>query len=160
MTLIVSLKAAWLKQLCVVGDWPMAGLPKTLHLDGAAEFKSKALKRSCGQYGVELVYRRRRHHGSHIERRIGTKMGKLKSLPGATGGSPKARRAYDPDKPASSQRTWRLPAQRVHDLPLGRLLVTPSAHLQRLASGFTHPVSVPTRSTTAPVLAQRAIGDG
>jgi len=48
MTLIVSPKATWLKQLGVVGDWPMAGLPKTLHLDGAAEFKSKALKRGCG----------------------------------------------------------------------------------------------------------------
>ena len=101
MTLIVSPKAAWLKQLGVVGDWPMAGLPKTLHLDGAAEFKSKALKRGCGQYGIELVYRERTHHGGHIERLIGTKMSKLKSLPGATGGSPKARRSYDPDKHAA-----------------------------------------------------------
>ena len=44
MTLIVSPKAAWLKQLGVVGDWPMAGLPKTLHLDGAAEFNSRPCK--------------------------------------------------------------------------------------------------------------------
>ena len=101
MTLIVSPKAFWLKQLDVVGDWPMAGLPKTLHLDGAAEFKSKALKRGCGQYGVELVYCERTHHGGHIERLIGTKMSKLKRLPGATGGSPKARRSYDPDKHAA-----------------------------------------------------------
>ena len=34
MTLLVSPKAAYLKQLGVVGDWSMAGLPKTLHLDG------------------------------------------------------------------------------------------------------------------------------
>ena len=101
MTLIVSPKAAWLKQLGVAGEWPMAGLPKTLHLDGAAEFKSKALRRGCGQYGIELVYRERPHHGGHIERLIGTKMSKLKSLPGATGGSPKARRSYDPDKHAA-----------------------------------------------------------
>ena len=67
-------------------------------MDGAAEFKSKALKRGCGQYGIEPVYRERTHHGGHIERLIGTKMSKLKSLPGATGGSPKARRSYDPDK--------------------------------------------------------------
>ena len=67
MTFIVSPTAAWLKQLGVVGDWPMAELPKTLHLDGAAEFKSKALRRGCGQYGVELVYRERTHHGGHIE---------------------------------------------------------------------------------------------
>ena len=92
MTLIVSDKSAWLKQLGVSGDWPMAGLPKTLRLDRAAEFKSKALRRGCAQYGVELVYRERPHYGGHIERLIGTKMSKLKSLPGATGGSPKARR--------------------------------------------------------------------
>jgi putative transposase len=79
----------------------MTGLPKTLHLDGAAEFKSKALKRGCSQYGIELVYRERPHHGGHIERLIGTKMSKLKALPGATGGSPKARRSYDPDKYAA-----------------------------------------------------------
>ena len=101
MTIIVSPKADWLKQLGVAGDWPMAGLPKCLHLDGAAEFKSKALRRGCGQYGIELVYRERPHHGGHIERLIGTKMSKLKALPGATGGSPKARRAYDPDKHAA-----------------------------------------------------------
>ncbi len=101
MTLIVSPKAAWLRQLGVAGEWPMAGLPKTLHLDGAAEFKSKALRRGCGQYGIELVYRERPHHGGHIERLIGTKMSKLKALPGATGGSPKARRSYDPDKHAA-----------------------------------------------------------
>lgn len=40
MTLIVSPKAAWLKQLGVVGDWPMAGLPKTLHLYGDRKSKS------------------------------------------------------------------------------------------------------------------------
>ena len=101
MTMIVSPKTAWMRQLGVAGEWPMAGLPKTLHLDGAAEFKSKALRRGCGQYGIELVYRERPHHGGHIERLIGTKMNKLKSLPGATGGSPKARRAYDPDKSAA-----------------------------------------------------------
>ena len=98
MTLIVSPKDVWLKQLGVSGAWPMAGLPKTLHLDGAAEFKSKALRRGCDQYGIELVYRERPHHGGHIERLIGTKMSKLKKLPGATGGSPKARKAHDPDK--------------------------------------------------------------
>ncbi|CAJ0780692.1 hypothetical protein R8510_04776 [Ralstonia chuxiongensis] len=98
LTTIVAPKAGWLREMGVIGIWPMCGLPKSLHLDGAAEFKSKALQRGCAQYGIELVYRERPHHGGHIERVIGTKMSKLKALPGATGGSPKARRAYDPDK--------------------------------------------------------------
>ena len=101
LTIVVAPKADWLTQLGVVGSWPMAGLPKTLHLDGAAEFKSRALKRGCSQYGIELVYRERPHHGGHIERLIGTKMSKLKALPGATGGTPKARKSYDPDKHAA-----------------------------------------------------------
>jgi putative transposase len=101
LTTIVASKADWLRQLGVAGDWPMSGLPKSLHLDGAAEFKSKALKRGCSQYGIELTYRERPHHGGHIERLIGTKMSMLKALPGATGGTPKARRSYDPDKHAA-----------------------------------------------------------
>lgn len=98
LTLIVSPKTEWLRQIGITGEWPMAGLPKALHLDGAAEFKSKALLRGCAQYGIDVVHRGRPHHGGHIERVIGTKMSKLKALPGATGGSPKARRSYDPDK--------------------------------------------------------------
>jgi putative transposase len=101
LTTIVASKKDWLLKLGVAGDWPMSGLPKALQLDGAAEFKSKALKRGCAQYGIEIVHRERPHHGGHIERLIGTKMSKLKALPGATGGSPKARRSYDPDKHAA-----------------------------------------------------------
>jgi putative transposase len=101
LTTIVAPKVEWLREMGVIGDWPMSGLPKSLHPDGAAEFRSKALQRGCAQYGIELVYRERPHHGGHIERLIGTKMSKLKALPGATGGSPKARRAYDPDKHAA-----------------------------------------------------------
>ena len=101
LTLIVSPKAEWLRHIGITGEWPMAGLPKALHLDGAAKFKSKSLLRGCAQYGINLVHRERPHHGGHIERVIGTKMSKLKALPGATGGSPKARRSYDPDKHAA-----------------------------------------------------------
>ena len=101
LTLIVSPKTEWLRQIGITGEWPMAGLPKALHLDGAAEFKSKALLRGCAQYGIDVVHRERPHHGGHIERVIGTKMSKLKALPGASGGSPKARRSYDPDKHAA-----------------------------------------------------------
>ena len=56
---------------------------------------------ACLPLAVELVYRERTHHGVHIERLIGTRMSKLKSLPGATGGLPKARRSHDPDKQAA-----------------------------------------------------------
>lgn len=97
LTIIVTNKQRWLRELGIDGEWPMVGLPKTLHLDNAAEFKSQALLRGCKQYGIEITHRERPHHGGHVERLLGTKMSKLKSLPGATGGSPKARRSRDPD---------------------------------------------------------------
>ena len=99
LTMVVSPKDSWLSTLGIDRTaWPMHGLPGTLHLDGAAEFKSKALRRGCAQYGIRLHHRERPHHGGHIERLLGTKMSQLKALPGATGGSVKARRDFDPDK--------------------------------------------------------------
>ncbi len=67
---IVLPKAPWLATLAVEVDWPMHGLPTVLHLDNAAEFRSRALRAGCSQYGVELMYRpvRRPHFGGHIER--------------------------------------------------------------------------------------------
>ncbi|MFD2272608.1 hypothetical protein ACFS07_19525 [Undibacterium arcticum] len=61
-------------------DWPMGGLPRSLHLDNGAEFHSKALGRDCTQFGIELTYRPpgRPQFGGHIERIIGTLMTKLK----------------------------------------------------------------------------------
>ena len=97
LTVSVASKTNWLRQLEIPGDWPMAGLPKSIHLDGAAEFHSKALLRGCGQYGIEVVHRARPHHGGHLERLLGTKMSKLKALPGYTGGNPKARRTSTPE---------------------------------------------------------------
>jgi hypothetical protein len=44
LTFAVSPKADRLKQLGVAGVWPMVGLSKTLHLEGAAECKSKTLR--------------------------------------------------------------------------------------------------------------------
>ena len=65
-------KQAWLDAIDVDIDveWPMRGMPKTLHLDNAAEFKSRALRMGCVQYGIELMYRPvgRPQFGGHIER--------------------------------------------------------------------------------------------
>ena len=88
-------KAPWLATLGVNASWPMQGIPRVLHMDNAAEFKSKALRMGCSQYGIELMYRPvgRPHFGGHIERLNRTLMQRLKGLPGATGNSPKGRKA-------------------------------------------------------------------
>jgi putative transposase len=82
--------------------WPVCGLPQCLHLDNAKEFRSDALARGAAQYGIELRYRppATPHWGGYIERLIGTVMGALRLLPGATGRSV-AERGPDPEVAAA-----------------------------------------------------------
>jgi putative transposase len=79
-------KDAWLAARAIEGDWPVRGLLDRLHLDNAKEFHSEALRRGCEQYGITIDYRpvRTPHYGGHIERLIGTMMGKVHLLPGTT----------------------------------------------------------------------------
>ena len=96
-------KKRWLDELGLCTDWPMQGLPVSLHLDNAPEFHSKALERGCTELGIELIYRPRGrpHFGGHIERLIGTLMGGLSTLPGSTGSSVKARKHRSPEARAT-----------------------------------------------------------
>ena len=81
----------------------MSGMPKSIHLDNAPEFHSKALARGCAQFGIELIYRPpgRPHFGGHVERSIGTLMSRFKTLPGATGASTKDRKLRRSEKTAT-----------------------------------------------------------
>lgn len=67
---VVLAEQAWLAAIGVEADWPMHGMPKMLHLDNAAEFKSRALWNGCGQHGIWLMYRPvgRPQFGGHVER--------------------------------------------------------------------------------------------
>jgi putative transposase len=82
-------KDGWLTARGLEGAWP-SGVPRRLHLDNAREFHSEALRRGCEQYAIAVDYRpvRTPHYGGHIERLIGTMMGKVHLLPGTTCGSP------------------------------------------------------------------------
>ena len=87
LTRVALPKAPWLASLGLADvNWPMSGVPATLHLDNAAEFKSKALRSGCREYGIELTYRppRRPQFGGHVERMNRTLMERLRGLPGAT----------------------------------------------------------------------------
>ena len=99
---IVLPKDDWLAHLGVDASWPMHGIPKLLHLDNAAEFRGRALRLGCSQYGIDLDYRPvgQPHYGGHIERMNRTLMQRLKGLPGATGNSPKDRKARKPEDKA------------------------------------------------------------
>jgi putative transposase len=83
---LVLPKDAWLAGLGVAAEWPTVGLPDAIHIDNAKEFRSRALRRAAEEYGIELIHRpvATPHYGGHIERLIGSMMGAVQLLPGAT----------------------------------------------------------------------------
>jgi putative transposase len=96
-------KQPWLAQRKIEEEWPVQGLFARLHLDNAKEFHSEALRRGCEQYGIAIDYRpvRTPHFGGHIERLIGTMMGKVHLLPGTTFSDVRAKGDLDPEKSAA-----------------------------------------------------------
>lgn len=104
LTMAVAAKEHLLDQMGFSGRrWPILGKPFRLHSDNGSEFaRSKAYKRGCEDHMIEVVLRPvgRPHYGGHIERLIGSMMGRAKLLPGATFSSPKQRGSYDSAKAA------------------------------------------------------------
>lgn len=79
-------KSHWLREREIIEPWPVAGLPETLHVDNGSDFRSRAFKRGCEDAGIAINWRPpgKPRFGGHIERLIGTQMGKLHLLPGTT----------------------------------------------------------------------------
>jgi putative transposase len=96
-------KEQYLSARDVKAVWPVQGLPRTLHLDNAKEFRSRALLRGCEQHGIRIVHRppMTPHYGGHIERLIGTLMGEVHLLPGTTFSSVSQRGDYNSAKHAA-----------------------------------------------------------
>ena len=96
-------KVPWLSERKIEAEWAMEGLIEHLHLDNAKEFHSEALRRGCEQYGIGIEYRpvRTPHFGGHIERLIGTMMGKVHLLPGTTFSDISDKGDYDSEKNAA-----------------------------------------------------------
>ena len=94
---LVQPKLDWLEGLGIDADWPTAGLPETIHVDNAKEFRSKALRRGAEEHGISLQYRPigAPHYGGHIERLMGTMMGAVHLLPGSTFSNIQDRGDYD-----------------------------------------------------------------
>ena len=83
-------KEPWLRQRDLACAWPVWGLPRTVHADNGADFTSSALRRGCDEHGIHLLLRpvATPHYGGHVERLIGTLMGRVHLLPGTTGSNP------------------------------------------------------------------------
>jgi putative transposase len=83
-------------------DWPCSGDIGALHLDNAQEFHSKGLERGCQEHHINIQYRPvgSPHWGGIVERLMGTFMGRLRLLPGATQRNVSARDKQDVEKRA------------------------------------------------------------
>lgn len=79
-------KSAWLREREISEPWPVAGLPGMVHVDNGADFRSRAFQRGCQDAGIAIEWRPpgEPRFGGHIERLIGTQMGRLHLLPGTT----------------------------------------------------------------------------
>lgn len=95
-------KEEWLLLHKVDAKWPVWGVPKTIHVDNGADFRSNNFKQSCSMYGIHLEYRpvKQPRYGGHIERILGTFLREIHDLPGTTFSSVKNREGYDSEKHA------------------------------------------------------------
>ena len=96
-------KEPLLQQLGADVDYPMHGQFKRLHADHAAPHRAESFRRACLANGIDPDIRPRgpAHFGGHIERLIGTMVGKMRLLPGATGSNVTQRDGYDAGKAAA-----------------------------------------------------------
>ena len=92
-----------LEHLGVDVSYPMFGLFRRLHADQAKPHRSESFRRACVRNGIDPDVRKPgpAHLGGHIERLIGTMVGKLRLLPGATGSNVSARDDYDAEAEAA-----------------------------------------------------------
>ncbi|MBR7780618.1 DDE-type integrase/transposase/recombinase [Undibacterium sp. LFS511W] len=96
-------KEDWMLLHKVDAEWPVWGIPKTIHVDNGADFRSNNFQQSCLMYGISLEFRpvKQPRYGGHIERMLGTLLREIHSLPGTTFSSVKARDGYDSEKHAT-----------------------------------------------------------
>ncbi len=100
-------KDEWLMLHKVDAQWPVWGMPKTIHVDNGADFRSDNFQKSCLMYGVSLEFRpvKQPRYGGHIERILGTLLREIHDLPGTTFSSIKDRDGYDAEKHAAMTKT-------------------------------------------------------
>jgi len=95
-------KDAWLAELQVAANWPIFGIPHTVHADNGKEFRSSMITRAAEQHRFKVEWRKVKtpNWGGHIERLIGTFNTEMHSLPGTTFSNIAQRGEYAPHKEA------------------------------------------------------------
>lgn len=86
----------------VKGKWDVFGIPKKIHVDNGADFRSETVSRSCALHSISVEFRPVAvpQYGGHIERLIGNLMERLHELPGTTFSNVHQKGDYESDKHA------------------------------------------------------------
>lgn len=90
-------KKSMLARLGLTFEYPCMGKPHIVHADNAKEFHGKTLERACQEYGIDLVFRKLKtpQYGAHIERHLGSLMGWIQTLQGASFSNAVEKGEYD-----------------------------------------------------------------
>ena len=94
-------KEEWLQQRGISAQWPCWGKPDIFRVDNALEFHSKAYKRACDNYEIDIQYRKQIEDGAIVERLIGTCMKDVHPLPGTTFSNVQEKGEYKSEKEAT-----------------------------------------------------------
>jgi len=89
-------KDTWLKGLGIPEPWLPFGLMKCIGWDNAKCFRNTNLINACREHDIDPRFRRVRNpvHGAHIERVIGTYMGRIHLIKGTTFSNTREREDY------------------------------------------------------------------
>jgi len=92
-----------LKYHNITGEWPVYGLPRAIHMDNAAEFRSKSLQMFAEEYRITHILRpvARPEFGGHVESAIKTAMKTVHILPGTTFSNITEKGTYNSQKEAA-----------------------------------------------------------
>lgn len=70
-------KTRWLEKRGIGFEWPVAGLPETIHVDSNSFFGRRAFVRACRETGIETIWSEPAgaRYGAHIEELVGNRLG-------------------------------------------------------------------------------------
>ncbi|WP_323935695.1 Mu transposase C-terminal domain-containing protein [Aeromonas caviae] len=96
-------KDKWLAQNGIKSEWPVWGLPTTIHVDNAKEFRGEMLQKACDEYNINIEWRPvgRPNFGAHVERALGTFSKEIHTLPGTTFSNTHTKGDYKSEKHAA-----------------------------------------------------------
>lgn len=97
LNLALRKKEPWLTERNINASWPCYGVPYTIHVDNAKEFRGTMLSKACQEYGITLQNRPKGQpqYGGHVERCFRTFLRKVHTIPGTTFSNIAEKLSYD-----------------------------------------------------------------